>query len=61
MGDVIIFFSAISIIISILVIFSIMRLSKLKKRRALGRRISKNNWLDKQLLKRFAKNFPLDD
>lgn len=60
MTNIIIFLTIASLIVLVIVTLSIMRISKLKKKRTMGRSTSKNRWLDKQLLKRFTKNFPID-
>jgi len=61
MTNVILFLMMASLIVIILVVYSVLRLSRLKKKRTMGRSLSRNSWFDKQLLKRFAKNFPRDD
>jgi len=61
MATIIIFLTIASLIVIIIVAFSMLRLSKLKKKRTMGRSLSRNSWFDKQLIKRFAKDFPMDD
>ena len=51
----------VSLIIIIFIALSMIRLSKLKRRRTLGRSISKINWYDRLLLKKFAKEYPIDE
>ncbi len=52
---------AISFIVIVLIVLSIRRLSKLKRKRVLGRSISKIKWFDKLLLKQFARDFPFEE
>ncbi len=61
MMNIITFLTIASLIVLVFILLSMMRLSKLKKKRTMGRSISKISWYDKQLMKRFAKEFPLDE